>query len=447
MISRILIANRGEIALRILRSCKTLGIETVAVYSKPDQNLKHLKLADQSICIGPGRPKDSYLNIPALLSAAEITGADAIHPGYGFLSEQAHFAEILEKAGLIFIGPKPEHIRLMGDKQSALRQAHLVGLPILSPSLKCLENAEEAQDLAQKIGFPVILKATAGGGGKGMRMIEKAEDLNQAFQLTQQEAQNAFGQSDLYLEKYLTHPRHIEIQVLSDQHGHAVHLGLRDCSIQRMHQKVIEETPPMDLDPEATQYIIEKSLQLVQDMGYVGLGTLEFLYQDNQFYFIEMNTRVQVEHGITELVTGIDLISEQIKVAMNLPLSFTQEDIHCSGHAIECRLNAEDPIHFRPCAGTVKHFHAPGGLGIRVDSHLYSGYQVPPFYDAMIGKIMAFGATREEARRRLSMALSETVVEGINTNLPLLKRIIESQKFSQEAPTTDFLKKLLEAKN
>jgi len=429
LFEKILIANRGEIALRIHRACREMGISTVAVHSTADSAAMHVRLADESVCIGPPPAKDSYLNIPAILTAAAITGADAIHPGIGFMSENAAFAEMVEEHGFVFIGPTPEHIRLMGDKMAARKTVMDLGLPTVPGSDGIIASEVEALKIAKQIGFPVLIKAAAGGGGKGMKVAQDAAGLSEAYRLARGEARAAFGNDDVYMEKYLAGPRHIEVQLLGDTHGNAVHFGERDCSIQRRHQKVIEEAPSPGLNNDERRHIGALAASVVQKMGYRGVGTMEFLYENGEFYFIEMNTRLQIEHTITEMVTGIDLVREQIRVAAGLPLGFRQEDITFSGHAIECRINAEDPETFMPSPGTINGFHAPGGLGVRVDSALYDGYRVPSHYDSMIAKLIVHGKTRNEALLRLRRSLEEFVIGGVRTTLPLHQRIISQPGF------------------
>jgi acetyl-CoA carboxylase biotin carboxylase subunit len=424
MFEKILIANRGEIALRVLRACKELGIATVAVHSTADANAMHVRLADESVCIGPPAARESYLNVPALLAACEITGADAVHPGYGFLSENARFAEILEEHNIHFIGPKPAHIRLMGDKIEAKRTARKLGIPVVPGSDGGVTSDEDALAIAKSIGYPVLVKAAAGGGGRGMKVAQTAEDLSNALATARSEAQSAFGDDAVYLEKYLGRPRHIEIQVLGDGQGRAIHLGERDCSLQRRHQKVWEEGPSPALNIPARNRIGETVAKAMREIEYLGVGTVEFLYEGGRFYFIEMNTRLQVEHTITEMITGIDLVIEQIRIAAGAPLSFKQEDISFNGHAIEVRINAEDPRTFRPSPGTITHFHPPGGLGVRVDSGAYAGYTIPPYYDSLIGKLIVHARTRNECLMRLKRALGEFVVDGIDTTIPLFKALI-----------------------
>ncbi|EJF88734.1 acetyl-CoA carboxylase biotin carboxylase subunit [Bartonella tamiae] len=427
MIQKILIANRGEIALRVLRACKELGIKTVAVHSTADADAMHVRLADESVCIGPPPSRDSYLNIHQIVSACEITGADAIHPGYGFLSENAKFAEILEAHDITFIGPTAEHIRMMGDKIEAKKTAKTLGIPVVPGSDGAVTNDDEAKKIAEKIGFPVIIKASAGGGGRGMKVARSAKELSVALSTARSEATAAFGDDAVYIEKYLEKPRHIEVQVMGDGQGRAVHLGERDCSLQRRHQKVWEEANSPALDEEARQKIGMIVANACAKLNYRGAGTVEFLYENGEFYFIEMNTRLQVEHPVTEAITGIDLVHEQIRIASGEGLSVTQSDISFSGHAIECRINAEDAINFTPSPGLITHFHTPGGLGIRVDSGVYSGYRIPPYYDSLIGKLIVHGRTRLECMMRLRRALDEFVVLGINTTLPLFLDLINNE--------------------
>jgi len=424
MFDKILIANRGEIAMRVIRACKELGIPTVAVHSTADADAMHVRFADESVCIGPPAAKDSYLNVAAILSACEITGADAVHPGYGFLSENARFAEILADHGVAFIGPKPEHIRLMGDKIEAKRTAKRLGIPVVPGSDGGITDDGEATKIAAEIGYPVLIKATAGGGGRGMKVARSAAELSTALSTARSEAKAAFGNDAVYLEKYLGKPRHIEIQVLGDGKGHAIHLGERDCSLQRRHQKVLEESPSPALNVEARDKIGETVAQAMRELKYLGVGTVEFLYEDGEFYFIEMNTRIQVEHPVTEMVTDIDLIFEQIRIAAGAPLLLKQSDIVFRGHAIECRINAENPVSFRPSPGKILHYHAPGGLGVRIDSAVYQGYTIPPYYDSLVGKLIVHGKTRPEALMRLKRALDEVVVDGIETTLPLFRALL-----------------------
>ena len=424
MFDKILIANRGEIALRVLRACKELGILTVAVHSTADADAMHVRLADESVCIGPPSARDSYLNIPALLAACEITGADAVHPGYGFLSENARFAEILEEHNIHFIGPKPAHIRLMGDKVEAKRTAQRLGIPVVPGSEGAVTTDQEAMSIARNIGFPVLVKAAAGGGGRGMKVAASAEQLSEALATARAESKAAFNDDTVYLEKYLQRPRHIEIQVLADGQGQAVHLGERDCSLQRRHQKIWEESPSPALNVNARNVIGETVAKAMRDLEYLGVGTVEFLYEDGKFYFIEMNTRIQVEHPVTEMITDIDLILEQIRVAAGGDLDLTQDDVKFHGHSIECRINAENPVSFRPSPGKIVHYHPPGGLGVRVDSAVYHGYSIPPFYDSLVGKLIVHGKTRGECLMRLKRALGEFVIEGIETTLPLFRALV-----------------------
>ncbi|MDG4561721.1 MAG: acetyl-CoA carboxylase biotin carboxylase subunit [Candidatus Competibacter sp.] len=444
MLEKVVIANRGEIALRILRACRELGIRTVAAHSTVDRDLKHVRLADETVCIGPSPAAGSYLNMPAIISAAEVTDAVAIHPGYGFLSENADFAERVEQSGFIFIGPKPETIRLMGDKVSAIRAMKEAGVPCVPGSDGPLgDDQPEILRIARDIGYPIIIKAAGGGGGRGMRVVHSEAALLTTLDLTRSEAGAAFGNPTVYMEKYLDHPRHIEIQVLADTHGHAIHLGERDCSMQRRHQKVIEEAPAPGITPAQRRRIGQACVDACQRIGYRGAGTFEFLYQDGEFYFIEMNTRIQVEHPITELITGVDIVKEQLRIAAGAPLGYRQDDIHVRGHALECRLNAEDPDTFAPSPGAITQYHAPGGPGIRVDSHIYNGYRVPPNYDSMIGKLIAHGETREAAIARMRGALAELVVDGIKTNAPLHRRILGDARFLDGGTDIHYLEKQL----
>jgi len=428
MFEKVLIANRGEIALRIQRACREMGIQTVAVHSTADENAMHVRLADEAVCIGPPAAKDSYLNMHAILSAATITNADAIHPGYGFLSENAEFASMVEEHGFTFIGPAPEHIRMMGDKITAKQVCEEAGIPVV-PGSDGAVSQDEALDVAREIGFPVLIKATAGGGGRGMRLAHSEADLMGEFKAASTEAKSVFGNPDCYMEKYLGQPRHIEIQVIADSHGNVVHLGERDCSLQRRHQKVLEECPSPALNAEQRAKIGDVVATAVKKIGYRSAGTIEFLYENGEFYFIEMNTRLQVEHPVTEMVCGLDLVREMIRVASGAPLSFTQEEVTFNGHAIECRINAENPDTFMPCPGTIDEYHAPGGLGVRVDSALYSGYRVPPHYDSMISKLIVHGATRNECLMRLRRALSEYVIGGLDTSIPLHQRLMNNGNF------------------
>ena len=426
MFDKILIANRGEIALRVMRAAKELGIATVAVYSTADRDAMHVKLADESVCIGPPPARDSYLNIPAIVAACEITGADAVHPGYGFLAENARFADILEEHEITFIGPKAEHIRMMGDKIEAKRTAARLGIPCVPGSEGSLRDEGEARRIAGEIGYPVIVKAGAGGGGRGMKVARGPDELADAIASAKIEAKTAFGDDAVYLEKYLAKPRHIEVQVLGDIQGHAIHLGERDCSLQRRHQKVWEEGPSPALNPEQRDSIGGVVARAMAELGYVGAGTVEFLYEDGKFFFIEMNTRVQVEHPVTEMITGIDIINEQIKIAAGSPLSIAQDEVQFLGAAIECRINAEHPRTFVPSPGRITYFHPPGGLGIRVDSSVYQGYVIPPYYDSLVGKLIVHGRTRTEALMRLRRALDEFIVDGIETTLPLFRALVRN---------------------
>ncbi|NNM58811.1 MAG: acetyl-CoA carboxylase biotin carboxylase subunit [Legionellales bacterium] len=447
MVEKIVIANRGEIALRIMRACRELGIKTVAVHSTADRNLMHVKLADESVCIGPSASKESYLNIPAIISAAEITDAVAIHPGYGFLAENADFAERVENSGFVFIGPTAENIRLMGDKVSAIHAMKSAGVPCVPGSDGPLgEDDNDNLKLARKIGYPIIIKAAAGGGGRGMRVVYSEGSLLGAINMARNEAATAFGSNKVYMEKFLENPRHIEVQVLGDGKGNAIHLGERDCSMQRRHQKVIEEAPAPGISEKERQMIGKRCVQACKELKYRGAGTFEFLYQDNHFYFIEMNTRIQVEHPVTEMITGIDLVKEQIYIASNFGLSYKQSDIHFTGHAIECRINAEDPLKFTPSPGKISYYHAPGGNGIRIESHVYSGYDVPPFYDSMIGKLIAYGSDRNVALARMRNALDEMIVEGIKTNISLHQEIMNDGNFIQGGTNIHYLEKKMEQK-
>ncbi|MGL4890632.1 MAG: acetyl-CoA carboxylase biotin carboxylase subunit [Aeromonas veronii] len=444
MLDKVVIANRGEIALRILRACKELGIKTVAVHSTADRELKHVLLADETICIGKPASTDSYLNVPAIIAAAEVTGAVAIHPGYGFLSENADFAEVVEKSGFIFIGPRAETIRLMGDKVSAIEAMKKAGVPCVPGSDGPVDNdAKHNAAIAKRIGYPVIIKAAGGGGGRGMRVVRNEAELAGAIALTKSEAGQFFKNDMVYMEKYLENPRHIEIQVLADGQGNALYLGERDCSMQRRHQKVVEEAPAPGITAEMRKFIGERCVRACIEIGYRGAGTFEFLYENGEFYFIEMNTRIQVEHPVTEMVTGIDLIKEQLRIAAGQPLSITQQDIRIRGHAIECRINAEDPATFMPSPGLVQRFHAPGGLGVRWDSHIYAGYKVPPHYDSMIGKLICYGENRDIAIARMRHALDELVVEGIKTNVPLQKEIMKDENFQHGGTNIHYLHKKL----
>ncbi|NBC38065.1 acetyl-CoA carboxylase biotin carboxylase subunit [Novosphingobium sp. FSY-8] len=442
-INRILIANRGEIALRIHRAAREMGIETVAVHSTADADAMHVRLADHAVCIGPPAAKDSYLNVAAIISAAEITGADAIHPGYGFLSENARFAEIVEAHGITWIGPKPEHIRTMGDKVEAKKTAGALGLPLVPGSDGAVSDFDEARAIAEKIGYPVIIKAASGGGGRGMKVCNAPEELETLMQQAGSEAKAAFGDATVYIEKYLGNPRHIEFQIFGDGKGNAIHLGERDCSLQRRHQKVLEEAPsPVITAQERARMggIVSKAMA---DMGYRGAGTIEFLWENGEFYFIEMNTRLQVEHPVTEAITGMDLVREQIRVADGQPLSVRQEDIEFRGHAIECRINAEDPFTFAPSPGLVESFHAPGGLHVRVDSGLYAGYKIPPYYDSMVAKLIVYGRTRQGCIMRLKRALEEMAIGGVKTSIPLHQALLKDEEFQSGDYTIKWLEEWL----
>jgi acetyl-CoA carboxylase, biotin carboxylase subunit len=444
MFEKILIANRGEIALRIQRACREMGIRTVVVHSEADTEAKYVKLADESVCIGPPPAAASYLNIPAIISAAEVTDAEAIHPGYGFLSENADFAEKVERSGFVFIGPRPENIRLMGDKVSAKAAMIKAGVPTVPGSEGALpDDPKEVVKIARKVGYPVIIKAAGGGGGRGMRVVHTEAALINAVNMTRTEAQAAFANPVVYLERYLEEPRHIEIQILADAHKNAVHLGERDCSLQRRHQKVLEESPAPDLSVKLRDKIGERCVDACKRIGYRGAGTFEFLYENGEFFFIEMNTRIQVEHPVTEMVTGLDLVQEQIRVAAGEKLPYRQKDIQFRGHAIECRINAEDPYRFTPSPGKITSYHPPGGPGIRVDSHVYQGYTVPPNYDSMVGKVIAFGATRAQALGRMRIALSEMVVEGILTNIPLHREMLNDTLFMRGGVSIHYLEQKL----
>jgi acetyl-CoA carboxylase biotin carboxylase subunit len=444
MLDKVLIANRGEIALRILRACKELGIRTVAVHSVPDRDLMHVRLADETVCIGPAPSPQSYLNIPAIISAAEVTDSVGIHPGYGFLAENADFAEQVERSGFTFIGPRADTIRLMGDKVSAIEAMKKAGVPTVPGSDGPLpDDAEAVYKIARRIGYPVIIKAAAGGGGRGMRVVHTEAHLGNAVQVTKSEAAAAFGDATVYMEKFLEKPRHVEVQVLADGQGNAIHLYDRDCSLQRRHQKVVEEAPAPMIDEAARAKVLKACVDACVEIGYRGAGTFEFLYEDGEFFFIEMNTRVQVEHPVTEMVTGVDIVKEQLRIASGLPLSYKQDDIKLRGHSIECRLNAEDPKTFMPSPGKVTHFHAAGGNGVRVDSHLYSGYTVPPHYDSLIAKLITFADDRETALARMQGALDETLIEGIKTNIPLHQDIVRDTNFAQGGVNIHYLEKKL----
>jgi acetyl-CoA carboxylase biotin carboxylase subunit len=444
MLEKVLIANRGEIALRILRACREMGIKTVAVHSTADNNLKHVLLADETVCIGPPPSTESYLDMPAIISAAEVTDAVGIHPGYGFLSENADFAERVESSGFVFVGPPASSIRLMGDKVSAIQAMKAAGVPCVPGSDGPLgDNADENLRLARGIGYPIIIKASGGGGGRGMRVVHSEASLLSAITVTKAEARAAFSNDVVYMEKFLEHPRHVEFQVLADNHGNAIHLGERDCSMQRRHQKVIEEAPAPGITEEQRNRIGARCVKACQEMGYRSAGTFEFLYEDGEFYFIEMNTRLQVEHPVTEMITGIDIVREQLRIAAGEKLSVTQDQVRVQGHAIECRVNAEDPKTFMPSPGLITLWHAPGGPGIRVDTHIYSGYKVPPFYDSMIGKVIAHGGDRSAAIARMKTALAEVVIEGIKTNVPLHREIFQHTAFQQGGTDIHYLEKRL----
>jgi acetyl-CoA carboxylase biotin carboxylase subunit len=441
---KILIANRGEIALRIQRACREMSIRTVVVHSTVDAEAKYVKLADESVCIGPAPARDSYLNMAAIISAAEVTDAEAIHPGYGFLSENADFAERVERSGFVFIGPRPENIRMMGDKVSAKQAMLKAGVPCVPGSEGALpEDNKEIVRIARKVGYPVIIKAAGGGGGRGMRVVHTEAALLNAVNMTRGEAQAAFGNAMVYMEKFLENPRHIEIQVLADSHKSAIYLGERDCSMQRRHQKIIEEAPAPELTEKQREKIGERCADACRKIGYRGAGTFEFLYEDDEFYFIEMNTRIQVEHPVTEMITGVDLVQEQIRIAAGEKLRFRQKDIVVRGHAIECRINAEDPYRFTPSPGRITSYHPPGGPGIRVDTHIYAGYTVPPNYDSMVGKLIAYGATRDQAIRRMRIALSEMVLEGISTNIPLHRELLHDSRFLRGGTSIHYLEQKL----
>lgn len=444
MFEKIVIANRGEIALRVLRACRELGIKTVAVFSEADRDLKHVRLADEAVCIGPAPSAQSYLNIPAIISAAEVTDAQAIHPGYGFLSENADFSDKVSRSGFVFIGPKPETIRMMGDKISAKKAMQAAGIPCVPGNGDPLGEDDHANlKLAHEIGYPVIIKAAGGGGGRGMRTVHTEAALINSIELTKAEAGAAFGNATVYMEKFLEDPRHIEFQVLADSHGNAIHLGERDCSMQRRHQKVVEEAPAPGITPEQRKTIGERCAKACVDIGYLGAGTFEFLYEKGEFFFIEMNTRVQVEHPVTEMITGFDIVKEQLRIAYGLPLSITQDQVRFTGHAIECRLNAEDPKTFMPSPGLIEQFHMPGGPGIRCETHIYNGYKVPPYYDSMIGKLIAHGDDRNSAIARMKTALSEMVIDGIKTNIPLQQSIMADSAFVQGGQNIHYLEKKL----
>ena len=447
MFDKILIANRGEIALRVLRACREMGIKTVAVYSQADAEAKYVKLSDEAVCIGPPPSNLSYLNIPAIISAAEVTDAQAIHPGYGFLSENADFAERVEKSGFTFIGPKAETIRLMGDKVSAKAAMKKAGVPCVPGSDGALsENANDIKDIAKKIGYPIIVKAAGGGGGRGMRVVHTEAALLNSVAMTKAEAEAAFGNATVYMEKYLEKPRHVEFQIMSDQHGNTVHLWDRDCSLQRRHQKIIEEAPAPGVPTRLRDKMGQRCADACKKIGYRGAGTFEFLYENGEFFFIEMNTRLQVEHTVTEMITGLDLVQEQIRVAYGEKLNRKQRHIQLNGHAIECRINAEDPYNFMPSPGTISRFHLPGGPGVRIDTHAFGGYKVPSHYDSMIGKLICYGATREQAIARMQIALSEILIEGIKTNVPLHRDLMEDLAFKEGGVTIHYLEQKLNKK-
>lgn len=447
MFEKLLIANRGEIALRILRACREMGIKTVAVYSTADKDLKHVRLADESVCIGPAPSPQSYLNVPALISAAEVTDSVAIHPGYGFLAENADFAERVEESGFTFVGPTPEVIRTMGDKVEAIKAMQAAGVPCVPGSDGPLDSNDSRNlEIAKKIGYPVIVKASGGGGGRGMRVVHSEAALLNSIAMTKAEAGAAFGNDEVYMEKFLEEPRHVEIQILSDKHGNAIHLAERDCSMQRRHQKVVEEAPAPGISEEQRAAIGKRCADACKKMGYHGAGTFEFLFEKGEFFFIEMNTRVQVEHPVTEMITGVDIIKEQILIAAGEPLSFKQEDITVTGHSIECRINAEDPEKFIPSPGTITNYHPPGGLGVRMDTHIYNNYFVPPNYDSMIGKLIVYGETREIAIQRMRGALGEIVIDGIKTNIPLQREILLDGEFSRGGTNIHYLEHMLEQK-
>ena len=443
-IKKVLIANRGEIALRILRACKELDIQTVAVYSTADKDLKHVRLADEAVCIGPHPSINSYLNIPAIISAAELTHSDAIHPGYGFLSENADFADQVEQSGFIFIGPRSENIKVMGDKVAAIEAMQNSGVPCVPGSNGALDNNEKRSlKIAKEIGLPIIIKASGGGGGRGMRVVESEKDLASSIELTKTEALSFFGNDEVYMEKFLTTPRHVEVQVLADQHGNAIHLGERDCSMQRRHQKVVEEAPAPGISEQLRNKIGSICAEACKQINYRGAGTFEFLFDNDEFYFIEMNTRVQVEHPVTEMITGVDIVREQILIAGGDKLSLTQDQVQIRGHAVECRINAEDPVTFMPSPGKITQYHAAGGLGVRIDSHVYNGYNVPPYYDSMIGKVITFGENRTNAIIKMQNALDEMVIDGIKTNIPLQRKIMTDKTFKKGGMNIHYLEKML----
>ncbi len=447
MLEKVLIANRGEIALRILRACREMGIATVAVHSTADNDAMHVRLADESVCVGPPSAAESYLNIPAIISAAEITEADGIHPGYGFLSENANFASIVEEHGITFIGPTSEHIRLMGDKVVAKETAKRLGIPVVPGSDGAITNDVDALKVAHEIGFPVIVKAAAGGGGRGMKVAHSPDQMSEVLSTARAESKAAFGDDTLYMEKYLEKPRHIEIQVVGDTHGNAIHLGERDCSMQRRHQKILEEAPSPALNAQARAAIGTRVADAIRELGYRGVGTIEFLYENGEFFFIEMNTRLQVEHPVTEMVTGVDLVREQLRIASGAPLSIRQEDVTINGHAIECRINAENPKTFAPNPGKVTSFHAPGGFGVRVDSGLYDGYTIPPYYDSLVAKLIVHGANRNECLMRLRRTLLEFVVDGVDTTIPLHLELIENKDIMDGNYDIHWLEKYIDSQS
>lgn len=448
MFKKILVANRGEIALRVLRACREIGVRSVMVHSEADQDAIYVKLAHESVCIGPAHSAKSYLNIPAIIAAAEVTGAEAIHPGYGFLSENAEFAERVEQSGFVFIGPRAETIRLMGDKVSAKREMLAAGVPCVPGSDGALpDDHNEIIKIARRVGYPLIIKASGGGGGRGMRVVEKEEDLITSVETTKTEAGAAFGNPTVYMERYLQKPRHIEIQVLADEHGNAIYLGERDCSMQRRHQKVIEEAPAPGITAKQRKEIGEACVAACKRIGYRGAGTFEFLYENGEFFFIEMNTRVQVEHPVTELISGIDIVQEQLRVAAGMPLSVSQKDVHLRGHAVECRINAEDPFNFMPSPGVIEHYHCPGGPGIRLDTHLYQGYRIPPYYDSLVAKLCAYGDCRRQATNRMRMALREFMIEGIKTNIPLHLELMDDLNFLEGGQSIHYLEQWLSERN
>lgn len=444
MVSKVLIANRGEIALRVIRACQEMGIATVAVHSTADEKAMHVRLADESVCLGPPAAKDSYLNIAAIVSACEITGADAVHPGYGFLSENAKFVDVLDAHHITFIGPTGDHIRLMGDKITAKDKVKELGIPVVPGSDGEVLTADDAIKVGQEIGYPVLVKASSGGGGRGMKVAKNEAEMQEAFSTARSEAKAAFGDDAVYIEKFLEKPRHIEIQVIADTHGNVVHLGERDCSLQRRHQKVFEEAPSTVLDDAAREDIGEIVSTAIKNLGYRGVGTVEFLYEDGQFYFIEMNTRLQVEHPVTEMITGLDLVHEQIRIASGEKLNFTQADIEFHGHAIECRINAENAKTFTPSPGLISHYHAPGGLGVRMDSAAYGGYSIPPHYDSLIGKLIIYGRDRDECLMRMKRALNELVIDGIESTIPLFEELLEADAFNNADYDIHWLENWLE---